>query len=78
MEYRLAVIQRSQRNQNNPYEAARIHAFLGDRQKALDNLEKAFENKAFLMAWVKADPVFDCLRAEPRYQAILRNMGLAS
>jgi DNA-binding winged helix-turn-helix (wHTH) protein/TolB-like protein/Flp pilus assembly protein TadD len=78
MEHRLTPLQTSTDNPNNSYETAWIHAFLGDKEKALDNLEKAFENKAFLMAWVKADPVFDCLRAEPRYQAILRNMGLAS
>ena len=30
------------------------------------------------MAWVKADPVFDSLRSEPRYQAILRKMKLSS
>jgi hypothetical protein len=29
-----------------------------------------------MMAWVKADPVFDDLRSEPRYQAILKKMGL--
>lgn len=29
-----------------------------------------------MMAWVKADPVFDSLRSGPRYQAILNKMGL--
>jgi hypothetical protein len=29
-----------------------------------------------MMAWVKADPVFDNLRSEPRYQEILRKMNL--
>ena len=53
-----------------------MHALLGDKEKALDNLEKAFEMRAFLMAWVKADPVFDSLRSEPRYQAILQKMQL--
>jgi hypothetical protein len=38
------------------YGRAEMHALLVDKEKALDNLEKAFEVKAFLMAWVKADP----------------------
>ncbi len=43
---------------------------------ALNNLEKACQGRAFLAAFVKADPIFDSLRAEPRYQAILKKMGL--
>lgn len=53
-----------------------FYAFLGEKGKALDNLERAFQARAFMMAWVKAEPAFDNLRSEPRYQAILKNMGL--
>ncbi|MBA3784016.1 MAG: hypothetical protein H0X15_00510 [Acidobacteria bacterium] len=55
---------------------AQKYTFLGDKEKALDNLEKAFESRAFLMVFVKADPLFDSLRSEPRYQEILRKMNL--
>jgi len=56
---------------------AKIYAFLGQKEKALDNLEKTFESRAiFVMPFVKADPVFDGLRSEPRYQAILKKMDL--
>ncbi len=58
------------------YRNAQIYTFLGDKEKALDNLEKAFESKAFLMVLVKAAPIFDSLRSEPRYQEILRKMNL--
>jgi TolB-like protein/DNA-binding winged helix-turn-helix (wHTH) protein/Flp pilus assembly protein TadD len=63
-------------NTNIFYRNAQINTFLGDKEKALDNLEKAFESKAFLMVFVKADPLFDSLRSEPRYQEILRKMNL--
>jgi tetratricopeptide (TPR) repeat protein len=59
------------------YSQARIYAFLGDKPKALDNLERSLEDKAFMLAWVKADPIFDNLHSEPRYQSILKRMGLA-
>ena len=58
------------------YGLAKIYAFLGNKEKALDNLERACETRAFMMAWVKAEPGFDILRSEPRYQAILAKMGL--
>lgn len=58
------------------YLYAARYAFLGEREKALDRLEKAFEGRGFLTAFVKADPVFSSLRDEPRYREILRKMNL--
>ena len=63
-------------NQNTAFLGARIYAFLGDKEKALEHLERAYENRAFMLAWVKADPIFDSVRSEPRYQAVLKKMGL--
>ena len=54
---------------------ARAHILEGLRI-ALDHLEKAVEEKFFLCPYIKADPVFDKLRDEPRYQEILRKMNL--
>jgi len=67
----------SGRNPNSPYGFAAWYSLMGEKEKALDNLESALERRAFLMAWVKADPRFDELRSEPRYQEILRKMGLS-
>ncbi len=61
---------------NAPYGNAALYAMLGEKEKALDSLEKAFEGKAFLSVFVKADPIFDALRDEPRYSEILRKMSL--
>ncbi len=67
----------SSRSPNNFYSNAMIHTFLGDKEEALDNLEKAYESNAFMLVFVKADPVFDSLRSEPRYQEVLQKMNLA-
>ena len=69
------------RSTNQPpdffYNAASIYAFSGEKEKALDNLEKAVQGKAFFsIPFVKADPIFDSLRAAPRYQEILRKLNL--
>ena len=51
------------------YVSAMRYAFLGEKEKALDNLEKTLEQRqVFLFVFVKADPIFDNLRDEPRYQ----------
>jgi tetratricopeptide (TPR) repeat protein len=49
---------------------------LGEKDKALGNLEKAYEERESFMAWLKVWPVLDSLRAEPRFQAILKQMNL--
>jgi DNA-binding winged helix-turn-helix (wHTH) protein/tetratricopeptide (TPR) repeat protein len=59
------------------YIYARKHAFVGEKEQALDLLEKSMAARKFLSAFVKVDPVFEQLRSEPRYQEILRKMGLA-
>lgn len=53
------------------------HAFIGENEKALDYLEKSTDAHMFLSAFLKAEPAFEQLRSEPRYQQILRKMGLA-
>jgi DNA-binding winged helix-turn-helix (wHTH) protein/TolB-like protein/Tfp pilus assembly protein PilF len=55
---------------------AKNYAFIGEKEKALDYLEKSFQGRGFLTAFIKADPVFDRLRDEPRYREILRKMNL--
>lgn len=59
------------------YLYAAKHALLGETDKALDYLEKSTNARMFLSAFLKADPVFEPLRSEPRYKEILRKMGLA-
>ncbi|HEX6188287.1 MAG TPA: tetratricopeptide repeat protein [Pyrinomonadaceae bacterium] len=54
-----------------------FYAFLGEKDKALTCLEKAYDERGFMLVFVKADPVFDNLRSEPRYQDTLRKMKLS-
>jgi DNA-binding winged helix-turn-helix (wHTH) protein/TolB-like protein/Flp pilus assembly protein TadD len=61
---------------NANYQQAMIYSYLGEKEKALGNLEKACRGRAFLTPFVKVDPIFDSLRDEPRYHAVLETMGL--
>jgi tetratricopeptide (TPR) repeat protein len=49
---------------------------LGETNTALENLEKAYEERESWMALLKVWPVFDSLRSEPRFNAILKKMNL--
>ena len=55
---------------------ARSYALLGNKDKALDNLEMALNARAYLLPWVKSDPLLDVLHSEPRFNAILDKMNL--
>ena len=59
----------------DPHYFAYIHMGLGDKNHALECLEKAYEERTFL-AHIKVDPIFYPLHAESRFQSILKNIGL--
>jgi len=52
-----------------------IHAALGDNEEALTWLEKAYEERSF-MVYTKVDPALDTLRKEEKFVAILAKIGL--
>src|SRR5262249_28218665 len=46
------------------YDRAAVHGALGEMNQAFAALEKACEERAYALAWVKVDPVLDCLRPD--------------
>src|SRR5262249_19769119 len=64
------------RGQDLAYAIAREHVLLGDKEAALDWLEKAVEWRRYHLAFLKVDPEFDPLRGDPRFEGLLRRIGL--
>jgi TolB-like protein len=55
---------------------ATIHTGLGDATLALDWLERAYKERAAWISFLKVEPIWDPLRDEPRFQALLKKIGL--
>jgi len=62
-------------NYNAPYYLARKYAFIGEHEKALEQLEKSFEMRVSRLAGILRDPNFKNLRSEPRFKNIIKKMG---
>jgi tetratricopeptide (TPR) repeat protein len=58
------------------FDIANCALFAGDTTHALDWLEKACDDRDPNMPYISCEPLFDPLRSEPRFQALLRRMNL--
>ena len=70
----LERLERLPRGENASIDFANRYASLGEKDKALDWLEKGYEEHAPLMVLIKADPLYDSLRSDPSFQDLLRRM----
>jgi TolB-like protein/tetratricopeptide (TPR) repeat protein len=67
----------SEKESVEPYFIAWGYIGVGEPDRAMDYLEKAFNIKScFMRMIVKVDPWFDILQTEPRFTALLEEMGL--
>jgi TolB-like protein/DNA-binding SARP family transcriptional activator len=60
----------------SPLERARVLVGLGERERALDLLERAYDAGASTLVLLAVDPAFAPLRPEPRFRSLLRRLGL--
>jgi TolB-like protein/DNA-binding SARP family transcriptional activator/Tfp pilus assembly protein PilF len=58
-----------------PVVPAFIYVGLGDKEKALDFLEQAYQRRDILLIWLKVRKHLDPLRDEPRFQDLMRRMN---
>ena len=64
----------SQDQRTAPYDIAIVHLGLGDNERALDWLEKAYEARDSQLIYINRDPRFDPLRNEPRFIGLLERI----
>lgn len=62
----------SKRYYVSPFNLARIHAALGQKDEAFSQLEKAYEERSFFLSWFKVEPELDPLRSDARFKKLLQ------
>jgi TolB-like protein/Tfp pilus assembly protein PilF len=67
---------RSAREYVSPHALALVHAGLGEKDRALEWLERAAEERSPRLVFLGIEPAFDVLRADPRFAAFRRKLGL--
>jgi DNA-binding winged helix-turn-helix (wHTH) protein/tetratricopeptide (TPR) repeat protein len=60
-----------------PYAMALVHAGLGEREKALEWLERAVAVRDVHMCFPPIDPKWDVFRSDPQFQALLKRCGFS-
>jgi tetratricopeptide (TPR) repeat protein len=65
----------SSRKYVSPYLFAILQTSLGNKTQAVQWLEKAYAERNFMLAFLRADTSLDSLRSDPRFQDLLRRMN---
>jgi len=60
------------------YQLALIYVFLDEREKALDALERAFEDGEGWLIWLAVEPSLDPLRGEQRFKVLFEKVSFPS
>ncbi|UCC41580.1 MAG: tetratricopeptide repeat protein, partial [Candidatus Aminicenantes bacterium] len=70
------LITQSRQKYVSNYGIARVYACLGEKDKAFEYLDKAYEDRDGDLFDTKVDPGLDNLHSDPRFRAFLKKIGL--
>jgi eukaryotic-like serine/threonine-protein kinase len=60
----------------NPYDLAAVYVALGETDLAFERLEHAYETNVSRLAFLRVEPMFEELRADPRFRDLARRLRL--
>jgi TolB-like protein/DNA-binding winged helix-turn-helix (wHTH) protein/Flp pilus assembly protein TadD len=52
------------------------YAGTGQNERLLELLERAYSERSNVLVQIKVDPIYDSIRSDPRFEALLRKVGL--
>ncbi|MGD8319807.1 MAG: protein kinase [Gemmatimonadota bacterium] len=71
-----SLLERGKTTYVTPWQIGTLYVRAGDPAVALDYLEKAFAARDPNCPYLAVDPIFDAMRDEPRFQALIDGLGL--
>jgi len=73
---RLLVSENAQlKDSNNNWVFAKAYLDLGEKDKAFEQLNKAYEQRLSSLCWLKVEPQLDPIRDDPRYKELVDKIG---
>ncbi len=70
------LMEQSKKQYVSPFYVAIIYVGLRENEKAMDWMEKAYQDRSNAVVFLKVDPQLDTLRSNPRFQALLHRLVL--
>ena len=71
-DFAAAGMQQATQRHVSSYHVALIYCFLGEKEKAIECLERPYAEREAWPVWTGVEPVFDSLRDNPRFSALLQ------
>jgi tetratricopeptide (TPR) repeat protein len=72
------ITQRAASDYISPVSIAYVHTAMGDADQAFENLDRAIQDRDPNLLGLKSNPIFESLRGDPRYRALLKKMQLGN
>jgi serine/threonine-protein kinase len=70
------LLEESKRGYVDPFDFALVYFALGEQDKAIEYLEKAYEYRSVLLPFIRTFPEWEDYSKDPRVVALLKKMGL--
>jgi len=70
------LIKRAEKQYTSPYYVARVYFALKEIDLGFEWLSKTYQEQDYRLLEIKVDPVFDEVRSDPRFKALLKKVGL--
>ena len=68
----------SKREYVSPYDVAIVYVGLRDKDRAMEQLNKAYDDRAGFIIFLNVEPIFDPIRSDPAFEALGRRLKLGS
>lgn len=70
-------VNQAQAGLRRPYDVFRYSIEIGDKEQGLEWLEKSYQHRDYWLLFINVDPEMDPVRSDPRFQEIVRRLGVA-